>query len=130
MDPREVGVDVARGKGPSAVAQKAVAKCPFDCEGDAVNELGYCRHLVGFVNAGEKQMEPRRLVPCAWRKEEGEDGKEVEVPTEYRESVAGRDKQPLPRGAVLVPIGSCSRVYTRDGIEDYETLGHLKSKTA
>ena len=27
--------------------------CPFGCPATALNDLGYCRHLVGFTNDGE-----------------------------------------------------------------------------
>lgn len=47
------------------MAAKAASKgdvvnfCPYGCEDHQLDENGYCGHLIGFVNAGQKYYEPR-----------------------------------------------------------------------
>ncbi len=83
--------------------------CPYGCPDDALDEHGYCRHLVGFTVPGKpKWMEPRVLT-------------EIGRAKDLRYVVDGKHKVPTPKGkdVKLEEITVSSRVYTKAGIPDY-----------
>ena len=80
-----------QAKGRAHQGEKVNA-CPFGCEVSDLDELGYCRHLVGFTNDG-KTMEPMR---------EGMDG---------RRKVFGKESESVLKADKLIKITVSSRVY-------------------
>ncbi len=99
MDPRRYGPqerkanlsELMQAKG-KASAGEAVNACPFGCQDEELDELGYCQHLVGFTNDG-KMMEP--MVPD----ERG------------RRRCLGSAPEPVKKSDKLVRITVSSRVY-------------------
>ena len=69
-----------------------VNACPFGCDLEDLDDLGYCKHLVGFTT-DKKTYEPMR------RREDG------------RLQVYGEEKKPLQPGDKLVEITLSHRVY-------------------
>lgn len=70
--------------------------CPYGCT--ALDENGYCRHLVGFSDDG-KSLEPLEAVRMRSRKDE--DGNTV-AGEFVRWRVNGRKRQPVQKGDKLV----------------------------
>jgi hypothetical protein len=144
-----------RAKLTSTADMKAKAACPYGCTTEATqdedgepvaatcDQNGYCEHLVGFAMQKRRVYEPRIFTECAWKVEEEQVEETVEIngkteirivtrkqriPTAYRESVSGSNSQPIPKGAKLVQIGNCFRVYTKEGIPDYDRfVGKVKT---
>lgn len=89
---------------------REVNACPFGCEHADLDELGYCKHLIGFTNAPlpegkiEKDPQPHMIEDILSDKPKGA--------LQRRQVEAGRS-QPLKVGDVLVRITSSSRVYRK-----------------
>lgn len=99
-DPRTVGPqqrsanlsDLMKAKSRASLGEK-VNFCPFGCDDEDLDDLGYCEHLVGIALPDGKTMEP------------------VITDDRGRRRVVGASPQPVQRGDKLVRITTCSRVY-------------------
>ncbi len=99
----------AKGKAKSG---RAVNACPFGCAERQLDQLGYCRHLVGFTNPhDERYYAPQQM---------GKGGKRIVKPRlevdedlscDGEEPILKMVWEPVQEGDLLVKITSCSRVY-------------------
>lgn len=80
--------------------------CPFGCEADKNDKLGYCEHLIGFTNANLKDGKLLADPDC----EEQVELLSTERDATQRRVVTGK-KTPLKAGDVLVRITCTRRVY-------------------
>lgn len=103
-DPRTAGPQARRDTRSALMREKALAAtgevvnfCPYGCDTTALDERGYCFHLVGFTTNG-RVMEPRVV-----RKDDG------------RIIVDGKKPQKLKAGDLLVKITTTARVYRAGG---------------
>lgn len=80
-----------------------VNACPFGCEPESLDEMGYCKHLVGFTNDTEKEVRAgkARMEPMG-------------VDHLGRRKVFGDKTEPVVKGDVLVQITCSSRVYRKE----------------
>ena len=89
--------------------------CPFGCETDRLDDLGFCDHLVGFTNENLGMGRFELMLPPA----EGDRHK--------RRRVDGRIVLPVLKDDVLVRVTSDHRVYRRGGVQ--AALESVKKKT-
>lgn len=98
--PRQSPLMVAKGK---TLTGEKVNACPFGCEAEDLDEMGYCDHLVGFTNSTEKE--------CKAGKGEMEPmGKD----SQGRRKVFGTEKLPVKKNDVLIQITTSFRVYREE----------------
>lgn len=98
-DPRTVGPqqraanmsELMRAKGKASLGEK-VNFCPFGCTVEDLDDHGYCDHLVGVTEDG-KTME------------------QMVTDERGRRRTLGTLPAPVPKGAKLVRITTCARVY-------------------
>lgn len=84
--------DLMKAQGKASLGEK-VNFCPFGCPDHRLDEVGYCRHLIGF-SKDQKTVQPMR------RRDK-----------DKRRQVFGREVQPIPANSVLVRITCDYRVY-------------------
>lgn len=130
-DPREVGPQARKANlSPLMTAMGRQSKgeivnfCPFRCPDHHLDELGYCRHLVGFTKQGRLDEEGRpvkdvrsratgkvRLMDVCMPPDAG--GRRVTLGGGRGAAVDHR--KPLEKGDVLIRITNTWRVYREAG---------------
>lgn len=95
-----------------------VIACPYGCKAGDQDRMGYCRHLIGFVNSetlkdGEVKNPPEGAVVELVAKEPDEHN---------RRPIVGRGK--LQKGDHLLRITSSLRVYRQVDENDVTTENH------
>jgi hypothetical protein len=115
MDPRMTTVGQRQMHAPKILRdmQRAAADnrklnlCPCGCPDTALNEHGYCEHLVGFTNDG-RSYEPREFP-----------AKDPKTPLESAilERVDGSKPLPVLPDDILVQITTTARVYRGAKVE-------------
>lgn len=94
----------------AASSGSVVNFCPFGCGDDALDDHGYCHHLVGFTSDG-------RVMECRVRRSDG------------RIITSGTKKQELQRGDVKVKVTTSARVYRREGVPGIASPRHASERS-
>ena len=126
MDPRTDAGALENRRDPRSDLMKAKAKnsqkntvnaCPFGCQLEDLDDQGYCHHLVGFTCWGP-QGEDKKMMevfePPQMPYPEGSKNRNLLL---GHRCVNGKKRVPIPKGAQLVKITVCSRVYDPKAVD-------------